>query len=136
MATKKLGQQAMALDLDPAYDKVGPIDTKLCADVWRDKYRFGDESYVGMADRVANAVYDKDPRGDAVAASDAIRKNLWMPAGRILAGAGTPKRVTLLNCFVNATIQDNMESITQGLSNIMLTMQQGGGIGTDFSPIR
>ncbi|MEL6476214.1 MAG: adenosylcobalamin-dependent ribonucleoside-diphosphate reductase [Pseudomonadota bacterium] len=60
----------------------------------------------------------------------------YLPAGRILAGAGTGRSVTLFNCFVMGTIGDSMEGIFQGLKEAALTMQQGGGIGYDFSTIR
>ena len=54
------------------------------------------------------------------------------PAG----GAGTGRSVTLFNCFVMGTIPDNMGGIFDGLKEAALTMQQGGGIGYDFSTIR
>ncbi|MFT4013035.1 MAG: adenosylcobalamin-dependent ribonucleoside-diphosphate reductase [Paracoccus sp. (in: a-proteobacteria)] len=60
----------------------------------------------------------------------------FLPAGRILAGAGTGRDVTLFNCFVMGTIPDSMEGIFQALKEAALTMQQGGGIGYDFSTIR
>ena len=60
----------------------------------------------------------------------------FLPAGRITAGAGTGRSVTLFNCFVMGTIPDNMEGIFQALKEAALTMQQGGGIGYDFSTIR
>ncbi len=60
----------------------------------------------------------------------------FLPAGRIMAGAGTGRSVTLFNCFVMGTIPDSMEGIFQALKEAALTMQQGGGIGYDFSTIR
>ena len=60
----------------------------------------------------------------------------FLPAGRILSGAGTGRSVTLFNCFVMGTIPDSMEGIFQSLKEAALTMQQGGGIGYDFSTIR
>ena len=60
----------------------------------------------------------------------------YLPAGRIIAGAGTGRSVTLFNCFVMGTIEDNMGGIFDGLRQAALTMQQGGGIGYDFSTIR
>ncbi|WGV14644.1 adenosylcobalamin-dependent ribonucleoside-diphosphate reductase [Fuscovulum ytuae] len=60
----------------------------------------------------------------------------YLPAGRITAGAGTGRSVTLFNCFVMGTIPDNMGGIFDGLKEAALTMQQGGGIGYDFSTIR
>lgn len=60
----------------------------------------------------------------------------FLPAGRIIAGAGTGRTVTLFNCFVMGTIPDSLEGIFQMLKEAALTMQQGGGIGYDFSTIR
>jgi ribonucleoside-diphosphate reductase alpha chain len=60
----------------------------------------------------------------------------FLPAGRILAGAGTGRAVTLFNCFVMGTIPDSMGGIFDMLKEAALTMQQGGGIGYDFSTIR
>ncbi|RDW12789.1 adenosylcobalamin-dependent ribonucleoside-diphosphate reductase [Paracoccus thiocyanatus] len=60
----------------------------------------------------------------------------FLPAGRILAGAGTGREVTLFNCFVMGTIPDSMGGIFEMLKEAALTMQQGGGIGYDFSTIR
>ena len=60
----------------------------------------------------------------------------FLPAGRIIAGAGTDRRVTLFNCFVMGTIPDDMAQIFENLKEAALTMQQGGGIGYDFSTLR
>ncbi len=60
----------------------------------------------------------------------------FLPAGRIAAGAGTSRSVTLFNCFVMGTIPDTMAGIFDNLKEAALTMQQGGGIGYDFSTLR
>ncbi|NIZ61105.1 adenosylcobalamin-dependent ribonucleoside-diphosphate reductase [Sedimentitalea sp. CY04] len=60
----------------------------------------------------------------------------YLPAGRITAGAGTARQVTLFNCFVMGTVPDSMAGIFDMLKEAALTMQQGGGIGYDFSTIR
>ncbi|MBU2960538.1 adenosylcobalamin-dependent ribonucleoside-diphosphate reductase [Citreicella sp. C3M06] len=60
----------------------------------------------------------------------------YLPAGRITAGAGTARSVTLFNCFVMGTVPDSMGGIFDMLKEAALTMQQGGGIGYDFSTIR
>jgi ribonucleoside-diphosphate reductase alpha chain len=60
----------------------------------------------------------------------------FLPAGRILAGAGAARNVTLFNCFVMGTIPDDMSGIFEHLREAALTMQQGGGIGYDFSTLR
>ena len=60
----------------------------------------------------------------------------FLPAGRIISGAGTERRVTLFNCFVMGDIPDDMAGIFEHLKEAALTMQQGGGIGYDFSSLR
>ena len=60
----------------------------------------------------------------------------FLPAGRIVAGAGTDRNVTLFNCFVMGTVPDDMAGIFDHLKEAALTMQQGGGIGYDFSTLR
>ncbi|MGB2196579.1 MAG: adenosylcobalamin-dependent ribonucleoside-diphosphate reductase [Planktomarina sp.] len=67
---------------------------------------------------------------------DALSDFKFLPAGRITAGAGTERSVTLFNCFVMGTIPDSMGGIFDMLKEAALTMQQGGGIGYDFSTIR
>ena len=60
----------------------------------------------------------------------------FLPAGRIISGAGASRNVTLFNCFVMGDIPDNMTGIFDSLKEAALTMQQGGGIGYDFSTLR
>jgi ribonucleoside-diphosphate reductase alpha chain len=67
---------------------------------------------------------------------EALSDFKFLPAGRITAGAGTERSVTLFNCFVMGTIPDSMGGIFDMLKEAALTMQQGGGIGYDFSTIR
>jgi ribonucleoside-diphosphate reductase alpha chain len=67
---------------------------------------------------------------------EALEDFRYLPAGRIVAGAGTGRSVTLFNCFVMGTIPDSMAGIFEALKEAALTMQQGGGIGYDFSTIR
>ena len=66
----------------------------------------------------------------------ALESFKFIPAGRINAGAGTSRNVTLFNCFVMGTIPDSMDGIFDMVKEAAITMQQGGGIGYDFSTIR
>jgi ribonucleoside-diphosphate reductase alpha chain len=66
----------------------------------------------------------------------ALEDYRFLPAGRIFAGAGTARRVTLFNCFVMGDIADDLGAIFANLREAALTMQQGGGIGYDFSTLR
>lgn len=122
--------------VDPLHDKIDIMQSKMVYNVWKDKYRWQDEaSPKDTFRRVANAIYEYDSAYKDEA-YDAMLKGLWIPGGRILAGAGTEKRVTLMNCYVNEKVDDSMEGIMHALTNTALTLQQGGGIGTDFSTLR
>ena len=68
--------------------------------------------------------------------AEALDDFRFLPAGRILSGAGSGRRVTLFNCFVMGQIPDDMSGIFEHLKEAALTMQQGGGIGYDFSSLR
>ncbi len=113
--------------------------------IWDMKYRFkrpdGTPVDATVADtwaRVAKAlsVREREPETWAKRFEAAMTGYKFLPAGRILAGAGTGRRVTLHNCFVMGVIQDDMGSIFNHLKEAALTMQQGGGIGYDFSTLR
>ena len=99
-----------------------PIDQRM-EDSWR---------------RIATAVSkaEKDPALWAEEFYKILEDHKFLPAGRIIAGAGTPHNVTLFNCFVMGRIDDDMSSIFDNLKEAALTLQQGGGIGYDFSTIR
>ncbi|MEM1316097.1 MAG: adenosylcobalamin-dependent ribonucleoside-diphosphate reductase, partial [Pseudomonadota bacterium] len=113
--------------------------------IWDMKYRFKspegaplDADLQATWDRVAAALaaVEDDPAAWTPRFRAALQDFRYLPAGRILAGAGTGRTVTLFNCFVMGTIEDSMAGIFDGLKEAALTMQQGGGIGYDFSPIR
>ncbi len=113
--------------------------------IWDMKYRFKqadgtptDETVEDTWRRIASALaaVEKDPAAWEGRFYDALADFKYLPAGRITAGAGTARSVTLFNCFVMGTIPDTMSGIFDGLKEAALTMQQGGGIGYDFSTIR
>ncbi len=60
----------------------------------------------------------------------------FLPGGRILAGAGSQRRTTMFNCFAMGTLHDSVDGIFSALGESMVTLQQGGGIGCDFSTVR
>lgn len=113
--------------------------------VWAQRYRFApvhgvaETSIDATWDRVANALaaveQDDRPRW-AARFREALADFRFLPGGRILAGAGTARRVTLFNCFVMGTLEDSLDGIFDALREAALTMQLGGGIGTDFSTLR
>ena len=113
--------------------------------IWDMKYRLKDIDGmpvdVTVEDtwrRIARALAspEKDPAHWEDVFYAALEDFRYLPAGRITAGAGTARSVTLFNCFVMGTIPDSMGGIFEMLKEAALTMQQGGGIGYDFSTIR
>jgi ribonucleoside-diphosphate reductase alpha chain len=116
--------------------------TDISRRVWETKYRLrgGDAEELGIEDtwrRIAGslAAVEDDPQWEA-RFYEALSGFRFLPGGRIQAGAGTGRRVTLFNCFVMGTIKDSMDGIFDGLKEGALTMQQGGGVGYDFSTLR
>ena len=113
--------------------------------IWDMKYRFKeadgtpiDATVEDSWGRIAKdlAKVEKDPEHWEEQFYAALEDFKYLPAGRITAGAGTARNVTLFNCFVMGTIPDSMGGIFEMLKEAALTMQQGGGIGYDFSTIR
>ena len=113
--------------------------------IWDMKYRLKDIDGTPLDGtvedtwrRIARALAETE--ADPAAWEDrfyaALEDFRYLPAGRITAGAGTGRSVTLFNCFVMGTIPDSLAGIFQMLKEAALTMQQGGGIGYDFSTIR
>ncbi len=92
------------------------------------------ESWVRIATALAEP--EKEPAAWTARFASALEDFKYLPAGRIVAGAGTARNVTLFNCFVMGTIPDDMGGIFAHLREAALTMQQGGGIGYDFSTLR
>jgi ribonucleoside-diphosphate reductase alpha chain len=60
----------------------------------------------------------------------------FIPGGRILFGAGQPRRSTLLNCFVLPSPEDSLESIFDTAKAMARTYSFGGGVGIDISKLR
>ncbi len=131
---------------DVVRDFGGSFDQAIAEQIWKQKYRYVsagevvDQSVEDTFRRVARGVAVAEPEGLA----DVYARQFYqamvgfrlLPAGRILAGAGTTRNVTLFNTFVMRTIPDSLEGILETMRDAALTMQMGGGIGFDFSTIR
>ena len=122
--------------------QIAPISQQ----IWDMKYRLKGPGGVAVDKtieeswrRVAAALAEAEP-SDREAWRERFEGALadfhFLPAGRILSGAGTGRKVTLFNCFVMGDIPDDMAGIFEHLKQAALTMQQGGGIGYDFSTLR
>ena len=107
--------------------------------VWETRYRQqGEREILDSWKRVARALasVEQDPAGHYPRFLSLLNDFRFLPGGRILAGAGTGRDVTLFNCFVMGDIEDSLDGIFQALRESALTMQMGGGIGLDFSTLR
>lgn len=112
--------------------------------VWESKYRFRPQSGGPEKDiretwsRVARALaaVESDPAAWQARFYALLEDFRFLPGGRIIAGAGTGHRVTLFNCFVMGLIEDSLDGIFEALKQGAVTMQQGGGVGYDFSTLR
>src|SRR4029077_3413835 len=115
--------------------------------IWDMKYRLKgpdhapldrtlEDSWRRVAEALAEPERAQDRQAWAERVYGAMEDFRFRPAGRILAGAGSGRHVTLFNCFVMGTIPDDMSGIFENLREAALPMQQGGGIGHDFSTLR
>ena len=122
-----------------------PSVAAISQQIWDMKYRLKsadgapvDKTIEDTWRRVAAAL--AAPERDAAAWAErfyaAMSDFKFLPAGRVVAGAGSGRLVTLFNCFVMGMIPDDMGGIFANLREAALTMQQGGGIGYDFSTLR
>ena len=122
-----------------------PTVAPISQQIWDMKYRLKgtdgkpvDNTIEDSWHRVAAALAEAETQPDDWKQPffEALDDFRFLPAGRILSGAGTDRTVTLFNCFVMGTIPDDMSGIFEHLRQAALTMQQGGGIGYDFSTLR
>jgi len=122
--------------------------TPIAEQMWDMKYRMKEydgtpidltvhDTWERVATHLASAERPEDQDYWGQAFYEALESFKFIPAGRINAGAGTgDRKVTLFNCFVMGTLEDSLVGIYDGLKEAVLTMQQGGGIGYDFSTLR
>jgi ribonucleoside-diphosphate reductase alpha chain len=118
--------------------------TDISRHVWETKYRYAnremrERTIADTRRRIARALAAIELRDARVWEDrffDILQDFQFLPGGRIQAGAGTGHTITLFNCFVMGTIDDSVPGIFRALQESAITMQQGGGIGIDFSPLR
>lgn len=117
--------------------------------IWNGKYRLMDADGSAIDKSLADTFARVARAAASVEKGGAQQRQRWekryfealsdfgfLPAGRILAGAGARREVTLFNCFVMGAVPDDLRGIFDGVRDGALTMQMGGGIGVDFSTLR
>lgn len=116
------------------------LENPICKQVWELKYkRRNEQSLAASIDRVVDAIcYPDDGTSHFYNnTSQAIQNRLFLPAGRILAGAGLDEHdSTLMNCYVMGELPDSLDGIMNTLHESAITTKYGGGIGIDFSTLR
>lgn len=65
-----------------------------------------------------------------------LRNGNFVPAGRVLYGAGSGTEVTYFNCYVMPFVPDSREGISDHRKEVMEIMSRGGGVGTNGSTLR
>lgn len=98
--------------------------------IWRNKYQYNNETLEEWFDRVSGG--NPDIR-------QLIVEKKFLFGGRILANRGLQhkgKKVTLSNCYVISSPQDNLESIFETGAKLARTYSYGGGCGIDISHLR
>ncbi len=60
----------------------------------------------------------------------------FIPAGRVLYGAGSETDVTYFNCYVMPYVKDSRGGISDHRTQVMEIMSRGGGVGTNGSTLR
>lgn len=103
---------------------------ELAITIWKNKYRFEDESLDDWFKRVS---------GGNEIVEEQIRAKKFIFGGRILANRGLSdknRKITYSNCYVVAPPEDNLESIFECGTKLARTFSYGGGCGIDISNLR
>ena len=115
------------------YEDSGP-SIPLSKEIWKMKYANGEETHSEAMERIAGALCDDEEHKQKML--PILKEMRFLPAGRVQAGAGSPRRVTLLNCFHSGEIYDSMDAIMKAAAEAAETMRMGGGVGFNFSNLR
>lgn len=113
--------------------KKGP-QTSLGQEIHQTKYRETGEDFEASCYRVSSTLSDNDEHRHNF--SDALLNMRFLPAGRVQAAIGSPRKITPYNCFVSGVIADDFDDIMKKATEAGHTLRLGGGIGYDFSTLR
>lgn len=122
------------------------FEQPLSEQIWLAKYRYVrdgqiidhevDETWARVADAITENESPTSRNTINSGLLSAFRQFKLLPAGRIIAGAGTERSVTLSNTFVMRTLPDSLDGILDTVKEAAQTMKMGGGLGFDFSTLR
>jgi ribonucleoside-diphosphate reductase alpha chain len=135
----------MERDLNELRQSKDVFEHAISQQIWKAKYQFRignrlvDHSVKDTWHRVAEGLANIEASDErdlwASRFYDAMDDFKLIPAGRILAGCGTGRDVTLCSTFAMRTIPDSLSGIMDTVKDAALTMKMGGGIGFDFSTL-
>lgn len=100
---------------------------ELQRDIYEKKYRYNGESFDEFVERVS---------GGNPNIAKLIRNKDFLFGGRILAGRGIERNVSLANCTTLPPIEDNIESIFDTAKELARMFSYGQGAGIDISKLR
>ncbi len=139
------------------------LDKKTAAILIEEDYRHvldGDEQTTGVVERSLDIIekpleiyYEqiakRNATGLAAVEKTAEKRKEWfekfyeqlvslafIPAGRVIYGAGSETEVTFFNCYVMPFVADSREGISDHRKQVMEIMSRGGGVGTNGSTLR
>ena len=97
--------------------------------------------YEQIAKRNARGLAEVEENSEKVEESfekfyNQLRNKNFVPAGRVLYGAGSGTDVTYFNCYVMPFVPDSREGISDHRKEVMEIMSRGGGVGTNGSTLR
>lgn len=113
--------------------KYGP-SLPISEEIHASKYRLEGEPFIDGVHRFTSTLSDNDNHRRSL--NDILLNMRFLPAGRVQAAIGSPRKITPWNCFVSGTIADDFNDIMEKAKEAGHTMRLGGGIGYDFSTLR
>jgi ribonucleoside-diphosphate reductase alpha chain len=115
--------------------------------VFMDRYSLKDENGTAteqtpdeMWARVARGIAENEKKADRKKWEKEFYRVMddfkFVPAGRILSGAGTGYQVTYFNCFVIPSPKDSRHGILEALGQLVEIQARSGGVGLNLSSLR
>ena len=102
-------------------------DNTLGIDIWKNKYRYQDETFDEWLDRITG----KDDE-----LKQKIIEKKFLFGGRTLASRNTGNGMSFSNCYSSGYVPDSIEGIMELNKNLALTYQASGGQGLSLSLVR
>lgn len=100
---------------------------QLSYDIWSNKYRYQNETFVQWLDRVS---------GGNSEIKNLIKEKKFLFGGRTLANRGIPNSGSFSNCYSIGYVPDSLDGIMDVAHKIAMTFKAQGGQGLSLSKIR